>query len=216
MLYSRDSDPIRRVLRIQQSLIEGKDELVYHASPDPSIQEFHPRPFIHTPDYTESGQWTDKSKSVPEGYKLSNLIFGTTKRGAALYSLPRGTQRISVDPRHHPGAHATVRKMFPALGHESVSDKTIMLLPEKDKAAIDKHTWTRYGLDGRQFMFNPASDEYIAPSNKPMRPVSREHLSDPVGHLKHHGFAVQFVPDIEDVYSKLSSAGHSFDTENMG
>lgn len=194
---------------IRGVLLESKKYL-YHASPRHDIEKFDPRPFIHTPDFTESGAWVSDDPPPP-GWKLSKLVFASDESAIPLYSLPRDTPRLVVDAGE-PGAVEVLRSVLP---DKKFRRGTVLFLPSSERSKIDSHTWTEYAFDPVDFTPLPGDvEEYV--STKSVKPVFKRRLSDPIRYIESRGISVEYVDDVAELADRLTAEGIQFDSEALG
>lgn len=206
---------LRKIVR--SLLQEARRSYLYHASPNPDIGEFVPRPFIHTEDFSSSGIWVS-DKPPPEGFKLSNLVFAARKGSTPFYSVPRDTPRILVfieseDSRRV--VESIIREYAPSA---LLQGKKIFILPETDREQIQTHTWTEYGFDPADF--SPVGEgnvEYVA--SKSVKPILRKKHKNPLRYVRRFGYEVVFVPNVEimqEIRNQLRTNDIPADSEALG
>ena len=192
---------LRKIIR--RVLEEGK--YLYHASPNPNIDVFEPRPFAHNEDFTESGIWVD-DEPLPEGWKISNLVFAGRKSDMPFYTLPRDTPRLLI--RITPKILNNIHKIIPNV---TGVKKKLLVLPKSMQEDIEKHTWTEYGFDMKQFSLLPGTIDYA--SKNTVKPVFKKTHSNPLKYIASKGWEIIFVENMVDVYERLSNSGIEFDAE---
>ena len=184
-------------------LEEGK--YLYHASPNPDIDVFEPRPFAHNEDFTESGAWVG-DEPLPEGWNISNLVFASRRKDMPFYTLPRDTPRLLV--YMNPKILDYVREIMPSIAGIK---KKLLVLPKSMQEKIEKHTWTEYGFDKKQFSLLPGTIDYA--SKNTVKPVFKKTHRNPLKYIASKGWEIIFVENMVDVYERLSNSGIEFDAE---
>lgn len=196
--------------KLYRILFEG--QYVYHNSPDPNIEYFAPRKFMHNADYSESGKYVE-GEEIPEGMLVSELVFATDENMNPFYSLPRDVPRVMVDDYESIDA---ILRAYPSLRGVVEAGKQNLILDLKDMDAIQNYSWTQYAFDKNEYGFNPASDgEYV--TNMVVKPTSVTIMTNPLKSIKETpGWKVTFVPDLEDLHRMLANSGLPFNAENLG